>query len=178
MGILNKTKTYLVGQIEFGDGRTWREQVTYDLERIGIVCYDPFKKPFVCDLDETEDHNAFLKAQREAGNFDLVASQMKKIRSFDLALVDKADFILAYINPKIMTCGSWEEIFWANRQKKPIFLVIEGGKKACPLWVFGTIPHKYIYDSFADVIQILEEINSGEREIDSDRWRLLKEDFR
>ena len=178
MEILNKTKTYLVGQIEAGNGRIWREEVTKKLADLGIVSYDPYNKPFVVDLDETEDFNQILKNARAAGNYDFVSEKMKKIRAFDLALVDKADFITAYIDPRFVTVGSWEEIFWANRQKKPIFLAIEGGLKACPLWVFGTIPYKYIYNSVDEIVEVLSKINSGEKELDSDRWRLLRKDFR
>lgn len=176
--MLNKTKTYLCGPIEAGNGRSWREKITEDLKEIGVICYDPYNKPFEVDLDETEDLNALMKQWRAQGDYDKVTSKMKDIRSFDLALVDKADFIIAYFDPSQMTCGTWEEVFWANRQKKPIFFVVKGGKKACPLWMFGTIPHKYIYESFEEVLSVLKDIDSGKILIDSKRWRLLKESFR
>ena len=47
-----------------------------------------------------------------------------------------------------------------------------------PLWLLGMFPHKFFYDSINDILKMIEDINSGEREIDSDRWRLLKKDLR
>jgi hypothetical protein len=175
---LYKTKAYLVGAIQYTNGRAWRDEIIEKLNPLGIVCYNPYHKPFVKDIDESEHLQADLQSLLKGEKFDEVAKRVKVIRCYDLALVDKADFIIAYIDPKIFTVGSWEEIFWANRIKRPIFLIIEGGKQACPLWIYGTIPHKYIYNNLDEVVNILTKIDSGEKEIDSDRWRLLKEEFR
>jgi hypothetical protein len=145
---------------------------------MGIVCYDPYCKPFVIDVDETESANESLKLLRAKGEYDEVERIMKRIRSFDLALTDKADFIVAYIDPEVFTCGSIEELSWANRQKKPIFLIVEGGKSKCPLWLFGMIPYKYIYNNLDEVVEAIKKIDSGEKETDSSRWRILREEFR
>jgi hypothetical protein len=40
------------------------------------------------------------------------------------------------------------------------------------------IPHKYIYNSFEEVQDMLTEIDNGKKTIDSDRWRLFKEELR
>lgn len=177
-GILYKTKTYLVGSMQNSDGRGWRNEITQQLNQLGIVCYDPYKKPFVLDVEESD--NAALNIQEliANGDYDKVAGKLKLIRAYDLALVDKSDFIIAYIDPNVVTVGSYEELFWANRMKRPIFLIIEGGKAKTPWWLFGTIPHKYIYNNIDEVVQVLTKINSGEKEMDSDRWRLLRVDFR
>ena len=42
----------------------------------------------------------------------------------------------------------------------------------------GMIPHKYIYDSVEEVLDIIHQIDRGEKEADSDRWRLLKPEYR
>jgi hypothetical protein len=57
-------------------------------------------------------------------------------------------------------------------------VAIEGTKKKCPLWLLGMFPHKYIYDSVDDILEMLIKIDEGKKEIDSDRWRLLKPEFR
>ena len=54
---------------------------------------------------------------------------------------------------------------------------IEGARKN-PLWILGQIPHHYIYDSVENVVDMVKKINSGEKEVDSDRWRLLREELR
>jgi hypothetical protein len=62
--------------------------------------------------------------------------------------------------------------------KRPIFVVVEGGKSKTPLWVMGMLPHKYIYDSFDEVKKVLTNIDSGIKSIDSERWRLFKHELR
>lgn len=178
MNLLKGTKTYLVGSIQYKNGRGWREKMTTDLQEMGIVCYDPYKKPFIIDVDECEDAQSEILDLVSKKDFDEAARRMKLIRSYDLALVDKADFLICYIDPDVHTCGSYEELFWCNRLKRPIFLIVEGGKSKTPLWLLGTVPHKYIYDNFEDVVEMLRRIDSGEKTMDSGRWRLLKPQFR
>ena len=103
---------------------------------------------------------------------------MKEIRIYDLNLVDRSDFIIAHIIPDVASWGSAEELVTANRAKKPIFLSIEGGKSKCPLWILGMIPHRYIYNSLEEIILTLKMIDIGELSIDSNRWRLLREEYR
>jgi hypothetical protein len=93
-------------------------------------------------------------------------------------LVDRSDFIIAYINPKTPTFGTMEELVTAVKMKRPTFIAIAGSKKKTPLWLLGMFPHKYIYDSMDDILDMVIKIDSGEKEIDSDRWRLLKKEFR
>ena len=55
---------------------------------------------------------------------------------------------------------------------------MEGGKATTPLWMLGMLPHKYIYNSLDEVIEMLYAIDNGSKPIDSDRWRLLRKEFR
>ena len=112
------------------------------------------------------------------GWYNDVTKRMKQIRSYDLNLVDRSDFIVAHLLPDVASWGSAEELVTAVRMKKPIFISMEGGKKKTPLWMMGMIPHRYIYDSIEEILDMLNKIDSGEKEIDSDRWRLLRKDLR
>jgi len=98
----------------------------------------------------------------------------KHIRQEDLRIIDIVDFVIAYVDPKISSCGTWEELFWANRMKKPIFAIIEGGIEYAPYWLVWTLPYNYFYDSVDSVLQMLKLIDSGSIPIDNDRWKLLK----
>ena len=42
----------------------------------------------------------------------------------------------------------------------------------------GMLPHHYIYDSVDEVLDMIKQIDSGSKDIDSDRWRLLRKDLR
>lgn len=176
--LLFKTKTYLVGHMQYLNGRNWRQEVCSQLEPKGITCFDPYKKPFVKDIEEDEKSLQEMQEHIELENYELVSEKMRVIRCYDLNLVDRSDFVIAHINPKIASWGSAEEIVTAVRMKKPIFISVEGGKKKTPLWILGMLPHKYIYDSVDDIIKTIFDIDSGVIEIDSDRWRLLRENFR
>jgi hypothetical protein len=178
MNILNKTKTYLVGHMQYVDGSSWRQYVKTRLSPMGITVFDPYEKPFIKDVDEGNTVREKLSMYMERGDYDSVQSIMREIRIYDLNLVDRSDFIIAHIIPNVASWGSAEELVTANRSKKPIFLSIEGGKKKCPLWLMGTIPHAYIYNTISDVLDVISNINRGSEPIDMHRWRLLREEYR
>ncbi len=176
--ILNKTKVYLVGHMQYANGRGWRDEITPELEKMGITVFNPYSKPFIGDADEGEARRAMLAEWMKTGEYDKVAARMKIVRNFDLRLCDLSDFIIAHINPSIASWGSAEEIFVSARMRKPIFLIVEGGKQNTPLWLMSVIPHKYIYNNIGEVVDTLNKIDTGTKTIDSDRWKLLRPEYR
>lgn len=176
--ILYRTSTYLVGHMQYANGQDWREYVEEELEPLGVRIFNPYKKPFVKDVDEGDEIRAKIANDMEEGHYNDVAKRMRDIRKYDLNLVDRSDFIIAHLLPEVASWGSAEELVTAVRMKKPIFISMEGGKPKTPLWVMGMIPHKYIYNSIEDVIKMVKKIDSDAKEIDSDRWRLLKKSLR
>lgn len=178
MNILYKTKSYLVGHMQYITGRDWREEISSKLQPLGITCFDPYQKPFLKDVEEDENSRGEMETWMKSGDYDKVASRMKTVRSYDLNLVDRSDFIIAHLVPSVASWGSAEEIVTAVRMKKPIFVSMEGGKSKTPLWMLGMLPHKYIYNNLDEVIEMLYDIDSGDKSIDSDRWRLLQKKFR
>ena len=177
MGLLNDTRCTVIGHMQYADGRGVREEVSEDLERLGIKLFDHYKQPFIMDVNEDEETHRALRDAITSGNYELV-EKYKEIRSYDLSLIDRSDFIIFVYDPEVVTCGSWEEFFTANRMKKPIFFVNTRGKHRTPMWVFWTIPHKYVYESVDAVVDMLKDIDGGTIPIDSDRWKLLRTQFR
>ena len=98
---------------------------------------------------------------------------MKTIRSVDLRLVDISDFIIVNLDLDVHPCGTLEEIFWANRQKKPIIVHMVQGKVHTPDWLFGTIPHQMIFSNWEDIREYLKHINSDENIDTYNRWYFL-----
>ncbi len=176
--VLENTRTYLVGHMQYASGRDWREDVTEELSPLNVRIFNPYDKPFVKDVDEDEDTRLSIAHCMEHGYFNDVAERMRLIRSYDLNLVDRSDFIIAHLLPEVASWGSAEEIVTAVRMKKPIFVSMEGGKRKTPLWMMGMLPHHYIYDSIEEVVDMIKKINDGSKKIDSDRWRLLKKELR
>ena len=176
--ILYKTKTYLVGHMQYLSGRHWREEVTEKLTPLSITCFDPYKKPFIKDVAEDEASRQDMETWMKTKQYDRVTDKMKTVRAYDLNLVDRSDFIIAHLVPDVASWGSAEEIVTAVRMKKPIFISMEGGKAKTPLWMLGMLPHKYIYNSLDEVIEMLYAIDNEDKPIDSDRWRLLRKEYR
>lgn len=56
----------------------------------------------------------------ENGYYNDVAERMTTVRSYDLNLVDRSDFIIAHLLPDVASWGSAEELVTAVRMKKPI----------------------------------------------------------
>ena len=54
--LLFKTRTYLVGHMQYANGRDWREYVEAELEPLDIKIFNPYKKPFVKDVSEDCDN--------------------------------------------------------------------------------------------------------------------------
>lgn len=175
---LRKTRCYLIGHMQYVNGESWRNEVKTRLKHTGITFFDPYLKPFLHDIPEDNDARKRLDAFMELGQYDKVAEWMKQIRNFDLRLCDLSDFFIAHIQPSVASWGSAEEITTIIRQKKPLFLSVEGGKRCTPLWLMAIMPHKYIYNSVDEIIQTIDAIDKQEIELSSDRWKLLKPELR
>ena len=170
--LLFKTKCYLVGHMQYVSGRNWREEVSEKLAPLSITCFDPYKKPFMKDVEEDEASRQEMETWMQTKQYDRVTDRMKMVRAYDL------NFIIAHLVPDVASWGSAEEIVTAVREKKPVFVSMEGGKAKTPLWMLGMFPHKYIYNSVDEIIKMLYAIDNGDKPIDSDRWRLLRKEFR
>lgn len=178
MNLLEKTKVYLVGHMQYLSGRNWREEIAQRLEGLKITCFDPYKKPFIKDVKEDESSRKDMETWMKTKQYDRVTEKMKTVRAYDLNLVDRSDFIIAHLVPDVASWGSAEEIVTAVREKKPIFISMEGGKSKTPLWMLGMLPHKYIYNNLDEIVEMLYAIDNGTKPIDSDRWRLLQKKYR
>lgn len=178
--LLRNTQCYLIGHMEFSNGEEWRDNFEEFATRLGIKIWNPYKKLYINDVPEDEESRAEMKRWMETEQYDLVHERMKRVRSLDLRCCDKCDWCVAVIKPKIASWGSAEELFTVIKQKKPIFLVIDDpkGKKATPLWIMGSIPHKYIYNNIEEVKEVVLSIDSGKIKINNERWKLLLPELR
>ncbi len=178
--LLYKTRPYLVGPIEAEAdcGVSWRNYLIKELAECNFSWLNPCDKKFVKDTHETGDYQKRLKEMRANGQYDELAKELRLIRIYDLSMCDRSDFIIFYFDDEKLTCGSWEEIFSANSNKRPIFFISKNGIDKIPLWMFGCIPHKYFYSSLDSAIKTIKDIDSGVKEMDSDRWRLFRKEFR
>lgn len=171
MNRLKNQRVYLAGAMDrvADRGAGWRDKITPFLLEMGIIVFNPLNKPTDTGLEDQDSHiiKNKLKSQRR---FDELSSMMKTIRSVDLRMVDISDFLIVNLNIDIHPCGTYEEIFTANRQKKPILIHIEQGKDHTPDWLFGTIPHQMIFSDWEEIYGYLNHINSSENIDHYKRW--------
>ena len=94
--VLAQTRTYLVGHMQYLSGRDWRKEVTEKLSSLKVTCFNPYKKPFVKDVEEDEDTRKQMESWMFSEDYDKVVERMKTIRSYDLNLVEQIQIILLY----------------------------------------------------------------------------------
>lgn len=169
MNKLRNMRGYLGGAMENapGTGVDWR--VEWKQHDWGVVWLDPCDKPIDIGIEDVENHER-RKELKKNSNFDIVAKEMRLIRCVDLRMVDISDFLIFNIDVDIHTCGTYEEITTANRQKKPIICRIKQGKAGTPDWLLGVIPHKMIFSNWLGVESYLHGINNGHDARTFNRW--------
>ena len=168
---LKNQRVYLAGAMDRvpDRGSGWRDNITPFLQDLGVVVFNPIKKPSSIGMEDFATHAFKLKLKSEE-NYDELSQLMKTIRSVDLRLVDISDFLIVNLDLDIHPCGTYEEIFWANRQKKPIIIHMVQGKQKAPDWLFGTIPHEMIFSSWDTIKEYLDQINSKAEINHHNRW--------
>lgn len=168
---LKNQRVYLAGAMDRvpDRGNGWRDNITPFLENLGIIVFNPIKKPTIIGQEDEQTHRYKLKLKAEQ-NYNELSDLMKVIRSVDLRLVDISDFLIVNLDLDIHPCGTYEEIFWANRQKKPIIVHMVQGKRSAPDWLFGTIPHQMIFSSWNDVKEYLNQIHTYAEINTFNRW--------
>jgi nucleoside 2-deoxyribosyltransferase len=171
MNRLKNQRVYLAGAIDRvpDRGAGWREEITPFLRDKGVVVFNPLNKPTEVGAEDDETH-ALKATLKKEGRYDELSSIMKSIRSTDLRLVDISDFLVVNLDINTHPCGTLEEIFWANRQKKPIIVHMEQGKENAPDWLFGTIPHALIFSTWTGVKDYLDHIDSAASIETQSRW--------
>lgn len=164
---LKNARVYLSGPIEYDNiGTNWRDEPKKELiSRFEVNLFDPFEDPkqqWVPKIAEARKNKDY-KAMEEIA---------KKFVRKDLAIVDRADFLVAYLPYKVPTTGTHHEIINANEAKKPVLLVCPEGKENIPLWYRGFIPHEVTFGSWDELYTYLHEVNEGKHK-DNNRWAFV-----
>ena len=171
MNRLKNCRAYLCGGMDRvrDGGVAWRQRIKQELNDLGIVFMDPTKKPIDIGVEnqETRDRRHREKAK---GNYQYVADEIKPIRCVDLRMTDLADFLIVFLDKDNSGFGTIEEMTLANREKKPILVMQEGGKQLCPDWAFGMICHECIFGCWEDLIAYVQHIAHDEVIDTMGRW--------
>lgn len=178
MGRLAKQRCYLAGPIDYAedDGVGWRKELSKWLKKRDVVIMDPTnKKTSNTKFIEVGDEQNKLMHLRNMGRYQELREEMKPIILADLRMVETSDFVVVYLNPDIRMCGTWEELFISLRQRKPTFVVAEGGKANMSLWLFGRMNPDFIFESFEELTHYLDSVDRGLISEDVSRWVFFNE---
>src|SRR3989304_6377731 len=128
MHYLQDTRVYLSGPIEYDEeGTNWRIEPKKELvSRFSVNLFDPFEDP-------KQQWLPLIAKAREKLDYEAMETVAKKFVRKDLSIVDRADFVIAYLPYKVPTTGTHHEIIVANNAKKPVMLVCPEGKEHIPL---------------------------------------------
>ena len=178
MNRLKDQRVYLAGAMDrvSDRGKGWRESITPFLQNLGVFVFNPLKKTGSIGLEDDKTHKQ-KQELKTSKMYDELSSLMKTIRSTDLRLVDISDFLVVSLDLDTHPCGTYEELFLANRQKKPIILHVKQGKENTPDWLFGTIPHQMIFSCWDGVKDYLLYIDQIKDIKTLNRWYFVNENY-
>lgn len=171
MNFLSDKRAYLSGPIEFGSEHNWRtEPVEILTKKFGINLFDPFADP-------KQQWVPVLNKARKERDYETITKIAKTFVRKDLAMVDRADMVIAYLPHGTPTTGTHHEIINSNNAKKPTLLVTNLDDIAyIPLWYFGFIPSEFMFPNWDSLYEYLESVNRGEHR-SNDRWSFIYGDI-
>lgn len=183
-GKLDGACCYLSGPMECvaDHGVEWRRNFIQMAWAAGldIDFIDPTNKPGGDELKIGEEKGHQSQLQSE-GDFLKLRDYVARYRRFDLRFVDLSDFLVAVIDPTVHMCGTYDEVFTAERQHKPTFFICEGGLKNLPRWLFDVVELEdkakgtrcNVFETLEEVINELIALDSGVLPL-SDEWVLIR----
>lgn len=176
MGKLKGQICYLSGSMESAadGGVEWRRLIAPKLQSLGIGVIDPTNKPEDGNTESMETRAVINKSKAE-GQYDKVKETYKELVHVDLRYTDLASFLIVYLDLSQILCGSYDELFMAANQQKPVVIVCPQGKGCIPNWLFGRLKHELFFSTFDEAMVYLERLNDG-LEPSLDRWVFLNYD--
>lgn len=159
MNRLAFTRCYLCGAMDRVDdgGVGWRRYIISELGDLKIQWLDPTNKPISIGVEDNASRAA-RHYEKKRGNYAAVAAEINPIRCVDLRMVDISDFLIVNIDLDVYACGTLEEVFLANRQKKPILVRVVQGKHNAPDWLFGALPSQLIFGNWDNLTNYIRHI--------------------
>ena len=137
--LLQGTRAYLSGPMDFVASRAdemksgWRNRVGEFLRSLGVVVFDPWRKPEVrglheygregVDTSEVRRQWTFVPTREGAVARARCSGKFWETLHIDLRMVDTSDFLVTYCPTNIYSVGTPHEIALARQQRKPVLFV-------------------------------------------------------
>ena len=155
----NSLRVYLSGPMENQENcNDWRTKITTKLEGLGFAD-DNIINPVDRRL-AIEHRINYFKKMKMWSHLEHVGDQVIKK---DLRYVDVMDLMIVHLFKGIDTCGTWDEIFTARNQRKPVFVIMPGGLSAkTSVWLLGRVGRHQIFSDMEEVIERLRAIRDDD----------------
>lgn len=174
---------YLCGPIDFDPEKSsiWRLEWTKGLIELGLPpthILSPTKKPLAGVTFNLDNEAALCAEKRACQDWEGLVGIVSQIAHIDLRLVDKSDLILAHFpldndGKRVFTVGTIHEIVVARQQRKPVYVVWEGGKATASGWLMWLVGHQNIFGTFEELMKHLRDVANGEAAYNAKDWLLL-----
>lgn len=167
---LEMSRVYLAGAMDRvpDGGVQWRRKIAPWLNSRGIVVFDPTDKP--CDIGVENPETRKLRHDAKVnGDLSLLHAD-KEVRQVDLRIVDISDFLIVNIDINSHPCGTYEELFSANREKKPVLIRCEQGKYGAPDWLYWTLPEQFFFGTWDELKAYVDHVAFGKNVDRLKRW--------
>jgi hypothetical protein len=173
MNRLKNSIAYICGPIDaLADrGVGWRGPIIEALKKLKVGILNPLDKSVFIDNKISELHTTNRKRALKNKDYRTYADIMKEVVRADLAMVDKSDFLIVYIDKDIHMCGSYHEIAIATLQRKPILILCKQGIDEIPPWLWGVVPHEYFFSTTQEVVNYLKYVSKTTKKLK--RWRFF-----
>ena len=192
-GRLKGMRAYLIGPMdECPDlGRDWRIDIQRFLWGLRCGVLNPCDKAINVGVEDEELHLRLNKLREliqynERVNcntlvndcYDEIEKLMNPVVSIDFAMVDRADFIVMFIDRDVHMCGTYAEETLAVSQKKPVVMCCKQGKHAIPNFCFKRHGrHHMMFGSWDEVRQYLIHVDADPNFTDkSNTWKFFDYD--
>ncbi|UCH71808.1 MAG: hypothetical protein JSW62_05265 [Thermoplasmatales archaeon] len=179
MNKINRLKglaCYLSGPIDFekDKGHGWRDDLTPFLQKKNVRVFNPLKHSFYGTDSVDTIKRPKMQELLDVGDFHSLRDEVKEINHWDLRALDLSSFVIVNYNIDVIMCGTMEEIFTANKQTKPVLLMVGNKIKKLSKWMFGRFPPEHMFTSWEALKFYLDNIDHGPEsfmsEADTKRW--------
>ena len=174
MGKLDGIKIFISGAIDRvkDDGVGWRKEIKRKCKKakLNVKFLDPTDKPKELG-SEIGEEKIRIKELMKKKKWIQAQEQVKTFRRFDLRMVDACHLFIIYIDLHVHYCGSYDEFNTAERQQKPLFVIMAPGqsKYDVPSWLIASLNEDEVFESVDDCVEHLKLLDDGKIALDR-RW--------
>jgi len=171
---LNGITVFLSGPIDRvdDDGVGWRKELRRKCKKASLPLkfFDPTDKPEGLG-SEVGDEKMRIQRLMKQGKWEQAQNEVRIFRRYDLRMVDHSHLYIIYIDLNVYACGTWDEFNVAERQGKPLFVIMAPGqsKYEIPSWAIASVNEDEVFEGVDECVEHLKLLHEGKISFDR-RW--------